>query len=79
MGNLPKQEDLTWRGQEGSLISTRLPGTCSSQQSDPHRPPGTQHMPVCPVVWVMCLHCVQKLKLGDLKISLEFRQITPNV
>lgn len=24
-------------------------------------------MPVCSVVWVMCLRCVQKLKLGDLK------------
>lgn len=79
MCNLPKQEELTWQGQGGRLISTRLPGTCFSQQADPLGLPGTQHMLICSVVWVMCLQCVQKLKLGDVEVSLEFRQITRNV
>lgn len=74
MCNLPKQEDLIWRGKGGSLVSIRLPGTCSSQWADGHGLPGTQQMPVCSVVWVTCLHCVQKPKFDLKKVSLELNK-----
>ena len=79
MCNLPKQEDLIWRGKGGSLVSIRLRGTCFSQGADRHGLPGTQQMPVCSVVWVTCLHCVQKPKFDLKKVSLEFKQITKNL
>lgn len=78
MCNLPKQEDLIWRGKGGSLVSIRLPGTRSSQWADWRGLPGTQQMPVCSadayLVWVTCLHCVQKPKFDLKKVSLELNK-----